>query len=233
LKKKTNKGRGKPKEWTDEKLKEMALEVKYKNQGKKLTPSFLQEETGVGRNTWSRRMKEFITELNQPVLQSINISDNSEVTLPSMDLILKRYGKDKQALRSELMNIEILIYDLFNELKEYKLKYEKSRKAAEEIQSLKEELLIQNKRAEHYESLYNTIMVSSIYPHLQDEKKSKLYQLGIKDNLIDFSTNKERNTDLKNLSSHFPDVSDKTTKRKLEDQKRDKNMELLLNKFDI
>jgi hypothetical protein len=234
---KTNSNRrGKPKEWTDDQLKEMALEVKYKNQSKKLTPSFLEKETGVGRNTWGRRMKGFISELNQPIFPTLNMNDNSEVTLPSIDLIFKKYGKDKQALKNELLNLEVLIYDLFNELKQYKIKEEQFQNAIKEAQSLKDEISKQKKRVAHYKHLYNTIMVSSSVPHLQNDKNSELYKLGIKENLIDFSTHKEQSMDLNNLSSHFPDVSDETIKEKEEyekSKKREKNMKGLLNKFDV
>lgn len=234
-KKNTNK-RGKPQEWTDEQLKDMALEIKYKNQGKKLTPSLLQKETGVGRNTWSRRMKTIIEELNAPVLTSINLDDNNEITLPSIDLIFKKYGKDKQALKNELINIELLIYDLYNELSEYKQKDEQYKKSSDEVQSLKKEVIKQRRKAEHYEQLYNTIKVSSVYPHLQNAKGSQLNELGIKDNLIDFNNHKEQNIELNNLSSHFPNVSEESndSKENLEkNNKRSKNMQKILNKFDV
>lgn len=233
--KNTNK-RGKPQEWTDEQLKDMALEIKYKNQGKKLTPSLLQKETGVGRNTWSRRMKVFIEELNRPVLPTINLHDNNEITLPSIDLIFRKYGNDQQALKNELINIELLIYDLYNELRDYKLKDEQYKKSSDEVQSLKNEINKQKKRADHYEQLYNTVTVSSVYPHLQNEKGTKLYELGIKDNLIDFNNQKEKNMDLQNLSSHFPSVSEESiaNREKLEkDKKSSKNMKELRNKFDV
>lgn len=234
--KKNSNGRGKPQEWTDDQLKEMALEVKYKNQSKNLTPSFLQKETGVGRNTWSRRMKEFIEELNKPMLPTINLDKTGEVTLPNIDLIFEKYGKDKRLLKNELLNVEVLIYDLYTELKSFKAKQELYQKAINEAQSLKEEVAKQKKRAEHYEQLYNSLAVSSVFPHLQNEKKSKLNELGIKDNLIDFNINKEKNLDLGDLSSHFPKVTDATIANKEElekNEKRDKNMKELLNKFDL
>ncbi|WP_110927711.1 hypothetical protein [Bacillus massiliglaciei] len=234
--KKNSNRRGKPQDWTDDQLKEMALEVKYKNQSKNLTPSFLQQETGVGRNTWTRRMKEFIEELNNPMLPTINLDETGEVTLPNIDLIFKKYGKDKQGLKNELLNVEVLIYDLYTELKQYKAKEELYQKAINDAQSLKEEVAKQKKRAEHYEQLYDSLAVSSVFPHLQKEKKSKLNELGIKDNLIDCNINREKSLDLGNLSSHFPKVTDATIANKEElekNKKRDKNMKELLNKFDL
>lgn len=237
MKKQPNKkGRGKPQEWTDDQLKEMALEVKYKNQNKSLTPSLLEKETGVGRNTWSRRMKIFIGELNKPILPNISLDDKSEVTLPSVDLIFKKYGKEQQALKNELINLEILIYDLYSELKQYKTMEDKYQKAINEAESLKEKVSQHKKRADHYEQLYNSITISSSFPHLQTDKRSQLFNLGIKDNLINFDRNKEKNSDLENLSLFFPDISNEsisTNEESEKDKKRESIMKELLNKFDI
>lgn len=235
-KKKNTNNPGKPQQWTDEQLKDMALEIKYKNQGKKLTPSLLQKGTGVGRNTWSRRMKEFIEELNRPVLPSIKLEDNNEITLPSIDLIFQKYSNDQQALKNELINIELLIFDLYNELNEYKRKEESFKKSFDEVQSLKKEINKQKERAEHYEQLYNSIMVSSTFPHLKNAKGSVLNELGIHDNLIDFNKHKQQNMDVENLSSYFPSVSEEaiSNKEKIEESsKRKKNMKDLLDRFDV
>ena len=148
-----NKGRGRPTEWTDRELKQLALDTKYKYHGKKLTPSLLERETKVGRNTWSRRMKDFIDELNNPILSSISTYDSNNAILPSIELIFKKYGNDKIALKNELLELEMLLYDFHKELKEIKLKEEKFDKALDEIESLKNELKKQTKRTMHYEQL--------------------------------------------------------------------------------
>lgn len=231
-----NNKRGKPQEWTDEQLKELAIEVKYNNQSRLLTPSFLQKETGVGRNTWSRRMKCFIAELNQPVLSNISTTKDNEVTLPNFDLIFKKYGNNKSLLKNELLNVEVLIYELYNELKKYREKEEQYKKAFTEIKELKAEITQQKKKAEHYEQLYNTITLSSMFPHLQDENRSEVHKLNIKDNLLNFNKDAEKNADLKDLSSHFPNISDKNIIKKEEmklQSKKEKNMKSLISKFDI
>ncbi|MGP0686478.1 hypothetical protein ACW5UC_07930 [Priestia aryabhattai] len=231
-----NNKRGKPQEWTDEQLKELAIEVKYNSQSRLLTPSFLQKETGVGRNTWSRRMKDFIAELNQPVLSNISITKDNEFTLPNFDLIFKKYGNNESLLKNELLNVEVLIYELYNELKKYREKEEQYKKAFTEIKKLKAEISQQKKRAEHYEQLYNTVTISSIFPHLQGESGSEVHKLNIKDNLLNFNKDKDKNADLKDLFSHFPNISDKSIIKKEEmklQSKKEKNMKSLINKFDI
>lgn len=53
---------GRPETHTDAELRELAVNIKYKCKGKKITPTLLEKETGIGRNTWSRRIKSFIEE---------------------------------------------------------------------------------------------------------------------------------------------------------------------------
>lgn len=228
-KNKGSQNRGRPIEWTDEELMQLALDTKYKHHGKKLTPSFLEKETKVGRNTWSRRMKSYIDELNEPVLPNIPIGDANETLLPSVDLIFKRYGNDELTLKNELLGLEILLYDIYKELQEYKQKEERYEKNLAEVQSLKDEVAKQKKRAEHYEQLYNNIVVSSVYPHLQVVQGSPINRLNIKDKLIDMEKHKKKNTDLEKISSHFPDFLDGEYEK---DQKRKKNIERLLEDFD-
>jgi len=229
-----NKGsqnRGRPTEWTDEELMQLALDTKYKHHGKKLTPSFLEQETKVGRNTWSRRMKSYIDELNEPVLSNVPIGDANETLLPSIDLIFKKYGNNELTLKNELLDLEILLYDIYKELQNYKEKEERYKSGLAEVQTLKEEVAKQRKRAEYYEQLYNNIVVSSVYPHLKGVQGSQIYQLNIKDNLIDMEKHKEKNLDLEKISSHFPDFLDEENEDK--NQKRKKNIERLLKDFDI
>ena len=229
-----NKSRGRPSEWTDDDLKQLALNTKYKYHGRKLTPSLLERETKVGRNTWSRRMKDFIDELNNPILSSISADDSNDAILPSIELIFKKYGNDKTVLKNELLELEILLYDFYKELKEIKLKEEKFDKALDEIETLKSEVRKQEKRAMHYEQLYNDIVVSSIYPHLQDAKGSQINQHNIKDKLINMVEHKDKNVDLDDLTRHFPDINEKEEQVKESAEKRQQsNMKKLLDEFDL
>jgi len=228
--------RGRPNEWTDEELMKLALDTKYKHHGKKLTPSFLERETKVGRNTWSRRMKDYIEELNNPVSTSISSVDSNEAILPSVDLIFKKYGNNKPALKNELLDLEILLYDIYKELKDYKLKEERYDMAIAEVQELEIEVNKQKKRADHYEQLYNNIVVSSVYPHLQDVQGSALHQHNIKDNLINMQEHKEKNVSLDNLTAHFPDTLEGKSQEggsNPTESKKQKNIKELLDEFDI
>ena len=232
--KKNNKGRGRPSEWTDNELMQLALNTKYKHHGEKLTPSLLERETKVGRNTWSRRMKDFIDQLNNPVLPSIPVDNSNDAMLPSIELIFKKYGNDKIALKNELFELEILLYDFYKELKEIKLKEEKFDKALDEIKSLKSEVRKQEKRAMHYEQLYNDIVVSSMYPHLQDAKGSQVHQHNIKDKLINMEEHKDKNVNLDDLTRHFPDITEERLQMQdSKEKKQQSNMKKLLDEFDL
>lgn len=141
---KKSKGRGRPSTWTDEQLMELALDVKYTHHGIKLTPSLLEKETKVGRNTWSRRMKAYIDELNTPVLYSSSNDATNDGLLPSIDLIFKKYGKDEIALRNELVKLEVLFYDIYKELQEYKEKKDLHEKSDHKLQLLTKEVECQH-----------------------------------------------------------------------------------------
>jgi len=233
LTKNINKGRGRPSEWTDDELMQLALNTKYKHHGKKITPSLLERETKVGRNTWSRRMRDFIDELNSPILTSVSADDSNDVILPSIELIFKKYGNDKIALKNELLEIEILLYDFYTELKEIKLKEEKFDKAFNEIESLKNQVRKQEKRAMHYEQLYNDVVVSSIYPHLRETEGSRVHQHRIKEKLINMEDHKDKNVNLNDLSNHFPNIPEKETETaSSEEKKKQNNMKKLLDEFD-
>src|SRR5699024_3926162 len=185
--------RGRPNEWTDEELMKLALDTKYKHHGKKLTPSLLERETKVGRNTWSRRMKQFIDELNNPIVPNISADDENDAILPNIELIFKKYGNDKIALKNELFELEVLLYDFYKQIKEFKLKEEKYDNAIAKVDTLKNEVKKQEKRAKHYEELYNDIVVSSVYPHFQYAKESQINQI--------------KNSSLDDLNVHFLKVN--------------------------
>ncbi|ARK21864.1 hypothetical protein [Sporosarcina ureae] len=221
--------KGRPKEWTDKELKQLALDIKFKLNGKKLTPSLLEKETKVGRNTWTRRMKDYIDELNAPVVSSVSLDGRNEAILPSIDLIFEKYGNDKISLKNELLNLEILLYDLYKQLKDYKEKEEHFESGLAVIQELKDDLKKQRKRALHYEQLYNNIVVSSVFSHLQGEKRSQVNELNLKEKLINMEDSIDNSTKLENLSSYFPDIKDVTN----ESENQNQNMQKLLNKFDV
>jgi hypothetical protein len=236
LKRENKLKRGKPQEWPDNELKELATKVKYKLNGKRLSPSLLQRETGVGRNTWSRRMSDFIEELNNPVVRSIHLEGNNDIHLPNIDQIFERHGNNNQALKNDLLQLELIIFDLYDELKKYKSKFEESAKTQKEINEIKDELSKQKQRAVHYEQLYNSIMVSSAFPHLYNEKRSKINEAGIKDNLINFNRNQKENLDLSNLQSHFPNINEKKLsdgENQVLESKRNSTLKKLMEEFDL
>lgn len=227
--------RGKPKEWTDEQLKELALSTKYKHQMKKLTPSLLEKETGIGRNTWSRRAKEIIDDLNAPVFRPITLDDDLQVALPSVEIIFKKYEKNMPELKNEFFKIEMLLYDLYKENKDLKQQEDKFKKHSQAINELKDELKRYKTKAMHYEELYNTVVASSVFPHLYG-KSPKLIEHDIQDSLIDFKSNKERNMHLESLSKYFPSVSEKRIS-KIEEveqtSQRESNMSKLTSAFNL
>ena len=102
------------------------------------------------------------------------------------------------------------------------------------MESLQSEVKKQEKRAKHYEKLYNDIVVSSIYPHLQEVKSSQINQHNITEKLINMEEHKEKNVSLDDLTKHFPDITgDEAQVKDSIENKQQGNMKKLLDKFDL
>lgn len=92
-------------------------------------------------------MKDSIDELNQPVMRSHELRNKDTVYLPSKELIFQKHGKDKQALKNELLNMELTILKQYNELREYKEKDRLYQESSKTIQALKDEVVKYKKKA--------------------------------------------------------------------------------------
>jgi len=223
---------GRPQNLSDEEMKQMALEIKYKNHGIKLTPSLLERETSIGRNTWSRRMKNYIDELNNPIMTSP--SSDEEILFPSIELIFKKFNDNEIALKNELLNFQVLFYDIYAELQKYKEKEQKYKEFIDKYDILKKEISKQKARANHYEQLYNQLTVSSVFPHLQENANSPLQKYNLKENLISLDKYKNKGTSLENLEEFFPVISQNNEDNpEKEVRKKQNNFKKLQDKFDL
>lgn len=213
--KRTSKKRGVKSDYTDYELKEIALRVKNEIKGQKLTFLELEKRTGIGRNTWSRRIRETIEELNNPPSRTLGISDKDEVYFPNIQLLFQVHGNNKNKIIHELHQFERDFYELYKQAKQYRDELEKLKEYKEKLEE-KDKLIREFKeKAAHYEQLYKNITVSSAFSHLRDE-------LSISHNLIDFNKNSKLNLNIDDLQSFFPDpipengieLRDETIKRK-------------------
>lgn len=189
-------GKGRPSNYTDEQLREMALDIKQKYKGQKLTYLFLEKETGIGRNTWSRRIPETIEELNNPVPRSIGISEHDDVYFPNIEQIFDLYKNDKNKIISELYFIETAFYELYNTVKNLKEELNRRKDDSAELKMKSDEIRLLQEQVKHYEQLYNQQMVSSAFSHLQSQNQ-------VKDNLIQFDKNNRKHASLENLETFF------------------------------
>ncbi|WP_336809034.1 hypothetical protein [Bacillus cereus] len=177
-----NTKRGKPKKWSDEDLKQIALEVKYKQPNRKLTSLLLENETGIGRNTWSRRMKEFINHLNSPV-HIPKLDESGIITIPSVEELFLKYGANTIELKNEIAKLLNIISDLYTDAKKLVTIEEDTQKMKLEIDQLKEQLFKVTTQRTHYETLYNQIVAESYFPHLYGQSE-KLKQANVKAEVI-------------------------------------------------
>ena len=224
---------GRPEGHTDAELKELAVKIKYKYKGKKITPSFLEQETGIGRNTWTRRLKKFIKELNEPVLRSIPLNDSDEVFLPNIEMIFEKHGNNKTAIIRELYSLEEMIHALYSELRLLKAENGKLSRCKLDAVKYKQQLIQQLQRANYYEDLYNKTVASSLYPHLYS-KSPLLKELNIDSKLIDVKNKTDKHmtfknikldVDLKNISEDILSTDDNNKKEDI--------MALLKDEFDL
>lgn len=188
---------GRPSNHTDKELKIMALEVKKKLRGKKLTFSILEKETGIGRNTWSRRLSKIIAELNEPIHRNIGIGETDEVYFPNINELFELYGKDKNRIITEIEIYEQNYYKIYVELQKTKQQSNKVNYYEQKVNelemlvaSLKEQVLI-------YEHLYKSTVIKSHFPHLHSDTTT-----GVMANILDFKQNRDGRLD--NLDELFP-----------------------------
>lgn len=195
--------RGKPQQWSDQALRNVALNFRLENPDKKLSPFLLERETGVGRNVWSRRMKDYIEELNLPVSQEIIKLNSNELVFPSVQLILDYCAGDEIKLKNELFKLQSLFMQTYSKLIKAQEK-ERSYDALEnQMQTLKQKLNNTLEQKKHYENLYLEIVATSAYPS-NFNRSPLLKKHNITESLIDFENYKEKKGDFQNLHEHFP-----------------------------
>lgn len=225
----SNNNRGRKSSRTDEELKLIALEIKFKRNSVKLTPSLLERETSIGRNTWSRRILDYINELNNPILTNRYLNENEDIVLPSIELLFKKFENNHSELKRELISFEQLFHDTYTELQNFKKKESKFNNINEVNEKLEIKLKKQIKKAAHFEQLYNETVVSSAFIHLVENKKSKVYKFEKKP--LDMNSNLEKNLSLENLGSFFPKINSDINGD--DDDEKNKNFKKLQDEFNL
>ncbi|URJ39959.1 hypothetical protein [Paenibacillus polymyxa] len=213
---KNNKGR--PKTVEDQKLKEIALQIKTKHKGQKLSFLMLEKETGISRNTWRRRISDYIQELNTPIMQSTEQAD-VDIYFPDIEEIFSSNNNSKEKIAQELHAIIETLRSLYLENKELKRNAKDISKLETTVQKQKFQLDKLKHQVLHYENLYKTLVVSSAFPHLREEK-------AIQSNLLDFNKDiyTNANVEQQHLKKTFADP-------RSEVQKEDKLKEMFPNLF--
>ncbi|MCU9553264.1 hypothetical protein OE319_07035 [Bacillus cereus] len=216
--------RGKPQQWSDEDLKKIALEVKYKQPNRKLTSLLLEKETGIGRNTWSRRMKEFLNHLNSPV-HIPKLDESGIITIPSVEELFLKYGANTTELKNEIAKLLNIISDLYTDAKKLATLEVSISKMQLEIQQLKEQLSKVTIQRTHYETLYNQIVAESYFPHLYGQSE-KLKQANVKGEVITLPNQISQVLELNSPNKVFQNESVNSNKVDVNNQKVEKLKEL-------
>ncbi|HDR8070481.1 TPA: hypothetical protein QCY71_003454 [Bacillus cereus] len=216
------KSSGRPRIFTDQELKELALEVKNRLGHVHLTYSLLEKETSIGRNTWKRRLEKTIAELNKPIYRTIGVNEEDEVYFPNIEQIFEIYKGNTPKIINAFHEFETMFIKLYEELQNLKKDEQKiiqiKQIAAEKDQQI-QKLKIQ---VEHYKNLYEQLTISSTFPHLQEK-------IGLTDNILDFNTNIDKNSSLTNFKDSFK-TTNKTSTNPIELTEKN-NLEKPINKL--
>ncbi|GIP55309.1 hypothetical protein [Paenibacillus vini] len=209
--------RGRTEEYSVEELKKIALKIKKDINGAKLSYLKLQKLTGIGRNTWSRKIPDFIETLNNPISLPHKINSNDDVYYPNFSALVETYDGDINLLYNELNEFELQYQKKDAEVALLKEELQSLRKYKEDFSQLKIKIEKYKKQAEHYKALYEQITVASTFPHLRKE-------LDLNHNLLNFKKNAE-SLSLKNLENHFP----QTTKSDTASDRTNENLKIIKN----
>ncbi|UKS62300.1 hypothetical protein [Bacillus toyonensis] len=187
---------GRPRIFTDQELKELALEVKNRLGHVHLTYSLLEKETGIGRNTWKRRLEKTIAELNKPIYRTIGVNEDDEVYFPNIEQIFEIYKGNTPKIINALHEFETMFIKLYEELHNFKKDEQKVIHIKQIVVEKDSQIKKLKVQVEHYKNLYDQLTISSSFPHLKEIT-------GIKDNLLDFNASIDKNSSLTNFKTLF------------------------------
>ncbi|MHB0859945.1 hypothetical protein ACYCS5_01525 [Paenibacillus sp. SEL3] len=180
---------GKPKQYSIDQLDCLLLKYVENNPSTTITYIDLERATGVGRNTWSRNMKEKIENLNRPpsILEKGN---ESSLPLPNMDELVKNNIGNQQKLIQTLNQVNSIIQKLYVKAKSVHIFEQEIEDLNNKIIKINEELIVEKNKnkllreqVEHFSQAYRNIAVTSSYPD------SKLK------NVFDFKKGDKKNKD--------------------------------------
>lgn len=197
------------------------MKVKKELNGAKLTKLKLEKLTGIGRNTWSRKVPDFIEHLNNPIPIQREIKATDDVYYPNFSAFFDVYDGDINLIYNELTEFELQFQKKDTELARLTKEIQSLKKYKEDFELLSKKTDLYIKQAEHYKTLYEQLIVASTFPHLRKE-------LGLKDNLLDFKKNRE-DLSLRNLERHFPNTSNSENNEMNVTDRTTENMDILRN----
>lgn len=175
---------GRPQIYTDEYLDEKLNEYIKKFPDKLISYPDLEKETDVPRHIWKYRKAEIIRSYNKNrILKSPESS--GRVMLPSADDIMVRYGDKPELLKSYIGRLLELVAKADSYKNEEQTIQELEQKYQSQIEELTAKNKLQEKIIEQMNKTLSGMMLDSQYP---DRRK----ELGIKENVLEFSANNEK-----------------------------------------
>lgn len=193
---------GSPKTITDEKLEDILLQFIKQNSLKKLNPSQLEKQTGVGRQIWRRRMGVKIEKLKSSFQADIGGKGNKEyVQFPNISDIVDTHWNNKKEMIASFQMYEETIQLFYEDAKAYHEQKEQVSKLKRQISDLKQDLKITKNDVEFYKKKVQEVSILSESP-IEREKNNLKNVLDLKGKS---NKNKALSTDFVN---NFPGLFD-------------------------
>ncbi|MGM0715011.1 hypothetical protein ACWKW1_25235 [Brevibacillus parabrevis] len=161
---------GKPVQHPISLLEQLLLEYVAKNPNEKVTYLSLEKATGIGRNTWSRKMGGKIEKINAP-LPIVNMNPMEDtIELFNLSEFVEAHYDNKDKLIASLTHLNNSFKTLHKKAKKAHLLEKENADLIDEIKNLKLALAESKKdnkklmnQVKHYSELYRNIAASSTY----------------------------------------------------------------------
>lgn len=140
------------KQFTDENLKDILISFAQEKR-EKITYSLLEKETGIGRQTWKRRMSNDIKVLNTKLYLS-NKSNNEKIILPNVADTVNKFYYSKEKLIENLLWYNDTIQSLYIKVEEISDLGILVDNLKNEVKDVNNKNILLKEELEYYKNLY-------------------------------------------------------------------------------
>lgn len=186
---------GRPKKYDTSVLEKILLKYASENTGGKITVGKLVKYSGLPIQAWrfNDDIKKMIKELNEPqYVIGVDTEELKTIPLPSAEDIVNANYKNKDRLTKVISDLINVYQHTYNQL--FKL-----RKSEEELENVKQELILANSKIQNLEREIEFYKHKAIGTSIKTTTAVGRTELNTEENLIDIKKYSETNTTFKDL----------------------------------